>query len=146
MWFDAISSPLPCGWSSSSPLCSPASLLLCNCTCAVLGKVGTQHLIILIIRTLFSAKSNSEIQSRPLLFFLKLITTLFLITWLSVCVFLSSVKMFHIKKKIKKKMFHMSYLIAVNDIFMCLDISVPFFILEVLSLSPSLLSSSVDSV
>lgn len=43
-------------------------------------------------------------------------------------------------------MFHMSYLIAVNDIFMCLDISVPFFILEVLSLSPSLLSSSVDSV
>lgn len=40
----------------------------------------------------------------------------------------------------------MSYLIAVNDIFMCLDISVPFFILEVLSLSPSLLSSSVDSV
>lgn len=43
-------------------------------------------------------------------------------------------------------MFHMSYHIAVNDIFMSLDISVPFFILEVFSLSPSSLSSSVDSV
>lgn len=43
-------------------------------------------------------------------------------------------------------MFHMSYHIAVNVIFLSLDISVLFFILEVLSLSPSLLSSSMDSV